>query len=265
MRVFAISDIHVDYRQNAHWVAGLSDFDFQDDILILAGDVSDSVVRLATCFRQLSRKFRLVFFVPGNHDIWVQPGEPCNSLEKFHRVLDLARSHGLVTDARTIGKLHFLPLFTWYDYSFGQPGEFIRLAWMDFRRCIWPAMLDEPRKISDYFLAKNDRYLAEEKPPADAVIITFSHFLPRIDVMPPAIPPHRRDVYPVLGSDRTDQQVRALGANVHIYGHSHVNRCVEIAGVYYINNAFAYPNESRISRKRLVNVFEEIENAGGGG
>ena len=40
-RVFALSDIHTDYEENANWVRALSVSDYQDDILILAGDISD--------------------------------------------------------------------------------------------------------------------------------------------------------------------------------------------------------------------------------
>jgi Icc-related predicted phosphoesterase len=40
MRVFAISDLHVDYADNAKWVAGLSTSQYLDDILVVAGDVS---------------------------------------------------------------------------------------------------------------------------------------------------------------------------------------------------------------------------------
>jgi hypothetical protein len=36
-----------------------------------------------------------------------------------------------------------------------------------------------------------------------------------------------------------------------VYGHSHVNRDVAIDGVTYINNAFGYPRETRITAKAL--------------
>ena len=42
MRIFALSDIHVDFDDNAIWVSSLSAQDFREDLLILAGDVSKS-------------------------------------------------------------------------------------------------------------------------------------------------------------------------------------------------------------------------------
>jgi len=62
MRVFAISDLHVDYKENQTWVAQLSDRDFCDDVLILAGDVSNHTERMTETLGTLRRKFARVFF-----------------------------------------------------------------------------------------------------------------------------------------------------------------------------------------------------------
>src|SRR5882672_3949732 len=71
MRVFALSDLHIDYQVNAKWVADISAFDYRDDVLILAGDVTDKLRLLEWCLSTLARRFRKVLFVPGNHDLWV--------------------------------------------------------------------------------------------------------------------------------------------------------------------------------------------------
>ena len=41
MRVFATSDLHTDYKENFRWLAELSDTEYRDDALIVAGDISD--------------------------------------------------------------------------------------------------------------------------------------------------------------------------------------------------------------------------------
>ena len=53
----------------------LSDNAYQDDILILAGDISDDQTVLRTTFQLMASKFAHVFFVPGNHDLWVRRKE----------------------------------------------------------------------------------------------------------------------------------------------------------------------------------------------
>ena len=55
MRVFALSDIHVDYPENMLWVLQLSDTEYRQDILILAGDVTDDLELLRQVFDSLRR------------------------------------------------------------------------------------------------------------------------------------------------------------------------------------------------------------------
>ncbi len=252
MRVFAISDLHVDYEPNARWVQDLSLVDYQNDVLILAGDVSDRSDRLQACVETLARRFKQVLFVPGNHDLWVRrDGPELDSFGKFQRTNALVHAAGGSTKVFHHGPLSIVPLLGWYDGSFGQPGEELRQAWMDFRACRWPDGY-ESHHTAKAFMSMN-RY---ERQSDDEVIVSYSHFLPRIDVMPERIPLDKRFIYPVLGSAALGEQVKALGSAVHVYGHSHVNRRVELDGTLFINNAYAYPNEAHIARKELVCVYE---------
>ena len=64
-RVFAISDVHVDYPENLQWIENLSETSYQTDVLLLAGDVSDKLPLIKSTLRTLCQKFKEVFFVPG--------------------------------------------------------------------------------------------------------------------------------------------------------------------------------------------------------
>jgi predicted phosphodiesterase len=252
MRVFTVSDIHTDYKENGLWLRSLSNTDYVNDSLILAGDISDSLSRIVNCFEQLTRKFKNVFYVPGNHDLWVRetPQEENNSIDKFYQLLNIAYESGVLTEQKCIDKLKIIPLFSWYDLSFGKLSDKLYTRWMDFSHCRWPENLETPAAQNSFFLQKNDI----EARSADQVVITFSHFLPRIDLMPDYIPHRFRDIYPVLGSPLLDQQIRNLNSKIHIYGHSHVNRIQSVRGIKYINNAFGYPSETRIAAKMLLEV-----------
>ncbi|HEX8617963.1 MAG TPA: metallophosphoesterase [Thermoanaerobaculia bacterium] len=252
MRVFALSDIHIDYDANAKWVGNLSLSEYQDDVLILAGDVTDTLRLLDWCLREFARRFKQVLFVPGNHDLWViRDDRGKNSLQKFEEVCAAVESSGASMQPFRARGVSILPLLSWYDYSFGEPTAELRAMWMDFRACRWPSALKE-RDIAPHFAALNETRVS---PPADK-IITYSHFLPRIDVMPAFISCAGKMLYPILGSDLLDRQVRSLNADIHVYGHSHVNRHVTIDGVTYINNAFGYPSETMIAAKRLKCIYE---------
>ncbi|HET7795385.1 MAG TPA: metallophosphoesterase [Rhizobacter sp.] len=252
MRVFAISDLHVDYEPNAQWVQQLSMGEYLDDVLIVAGDVSDRSARVAACLETLARRFWRVLFIPGNHDLWVRHDAPgLDSFGKFEQLKHLVRNAGASMDVFHHGDLSIVPLLGWYDSSFGEPGEDLRLAWVDYRACRWPEGF-ESHHTAQAFLAMNAYQRQSER----EVIVSYSHFLPRIDVMPDRIPPEKRIIYPVLGSTALGEQVKALKPAVHVYGHSHVNRRIELDGTLYVNNAFAYPHETRIARKELVSVYE---------
>ena len=64
-RVYAISDLHIDYPENLEFVRSWSNDKYRNDVLIVAGDVTDNLQLLETTLRQLKKKFAEVFFVPG--------------------------------------------------------------------------------------------------------------------------------------------------------------------------------------------------------
>ena len=250
MRVFAISDLHVDYEDNANWVRNLPCSEFTKDILIVAGDISDSLKLLDWTLTTLAARFKTVLFVPGNHDLWQHRDKGISSsLDKFEHVRSVATGAGASMSAFRTDGLCILPLLSWYDYSFGQPSDELLQVWMDYRACRWPEhySMDD---VSAYFERQNLPHEAVE----GEFVITFSHFLPRIDVLPAFIPVSRRMLDPILGAARIDRQIRKLNSAIHIYGHSHVNWRTRIDGVSYINNALGYPHETMITSKRLVCV-----------
>lgn len=252
MRVLAISDVHIDYDANARWIAGLSVADYQDDVLILAGDVTDRRRRLDWCLRTLARRFKRMLFVPGNHDLWVIREERSrHSLQKFDDVRAVVEASGASMEPFRKRGVAIVPLLSWYDYSFGEPSEELRSMWMDYRACRWPGGCSDT-DVAAHFAACNRTPARLE----GDTVITFSHFLPRIDVMPDDVPHTQRWLYPILGSARLERQLRRINPHMHVYGHSHINRHVRLDGVSYVNNAFGYPSETRITSKRLMCIHE---------
>lgn len=252
MRVFAVSDLHVDYAQNRAWVHDLSRVDYQQDVLLTAGDLSHEPERVTDAMTALRRRFARVLFVPGNHDLWVRSTDPYDSLERHAALRDTLRDLGVDQDPFVLRGTEFVPLLGWYDFSFGTPGTRLKQVWMDFRRCRWPSGW-EPADIDRAFSELNSKPIG-----ADSTVkrrVTVSHFLPRPDVLPmPAIMSYGW-ILPVLGSWRLEQQLRSWARDqtpqIHIYGHSHVRVDRVLNGIRYINNARGTPNEPRYSPHRL--------------
>jgi len=262
-----VSDIHVDYPQNLEWVLGLDCHEYQADVLLLAGDVSEDMNLLERVLRGCLERFAKVMFVPGNHDLWVRRCTYDCSLAKFGRILELCGELGVATEPFEYEGAEFLPLFSWYDFSFGSMERSLRLGWRDFYACSWPESLPDSHAVTRYFHQLNNGVFEwikarsvhrshESHGLAPNPRITCSHFLPTIELMPSWVPESKRTVYPVLGSVELGAQVRRLAPDIHVYGHSHVNQIIKIDSTHYVNNAFATPRETRIAAKQLRCIYD---------
>ena len=245
MRIFCISDLHVDFNENYKWLRNLSKNEYNNDILLLGGDISHSIKEVDSTFNFLKKYFKDIFFVPGNHDLWVKDRDFDDSMAKFDYIIEMARGYDIKVDYTKYENFSIVPLFGWYDYTFGKPTEELKSIWMDYNYCRWPDNFND-KEITAYFLELNKKLPDIE----ENNIITFSHFLPKIELMPSIIPKEYRVIYPVLGTSFIDDQIRKIGSKIHVYGHSHVNIYEKSDGILYINNAYGYPNEKRISRKQ---------------
>ena len=233
MRLFATSDLHTDYKENFRWLQELSDTDYLQDTLIVAGDISDRLEIIRETLLLLRSKFRKLLFTPGNHELWVR-SEEINSLDKFQRILNLCEELDIATKPLRVDGVWVVPLFSWYDGVF----EPEMRAWADFHFCKWP---DDATPLADYFLRLNKPHLRQY----DAPVITFSHFLPRSDLLPPKEYLKITWLGHVSICAALDAQIRQLNSRVHVCGHTHTTFDVVIDEVRYVQNAVRYPKERR--------------------
>lgn len=244
MRVFATSDLHTDYRENFVWLTQLSDSAYRDDTLIVAGDISDRIEIIRETLLLLRAKFRSVLFTPGNHELWVRNGE-FNSIDKLNEILRLCDDLGITTKPLRLDDLWIVPLFSWYDGVYDPSMN----AWADFHLCKWP---NDAHPLPDYFLRLNEPHLK----PYVAPVITFSHFIPRADLLPP--PEYLRISWLAHVSicKALDDQIRKLESRVHVCGHTHTTLDRVIDNVRYVQNAVRYPKERRTESFPIKLVWE---------
>lgn len=212
-RLWSISDVHVDYKENWEHLQQLSDTQYQQDLLILAGDATDDLDKLAQLFVCLASKFETVSFVPGNHELWLRSSEAINrieskplignqaksavntSVDKFHAICALAEQHSVTTRPIRFGHdsqgVWVVPLFSWYDgpdqsehsLYLEKKGVEDRTAemWSDFHLTKWPATITQGKiSPSEFFSSLNHSVCAQT---FDAPVVSFSHFLPRQELM----------------------------------------------------------------------------------
>jgi len=121
-------------------------------------------------------------------------------------------------------------------------------AWVDFHLCKWP---DNIQSLPDHFLSLNEPHLRSY----DAHVITFSHFIPRAELLPP--PEYMRFSWlpHVSICSALDTQIRQLNSTVHVCGHTHTTIDTVIDGVRYIQNAVRYPKERRFESSAVKLIW----------
>jgi hypothetical protein len=239
MRLFATSDLHADFKENFRLLEELPATAYRDDALIVAGDISDRFEIIRDTLLLLRSKFRHVLFTPGNHELWVR-GVEFDSIEKFQRVLKLCDEMHVTTKPLRLDTFWVVPLFSWYDGVFEPEMKdeqaVAQRSWADFHFCKWP---EEARPLADYFLRLNEPHLK----PYDAPVVTFSHFIPRSDLLPPKEYLRITWLSNVSICAALDDQIRALKSKVHVCGHTHTTIDRVLDGVRYVQNAVRYPRE----------------------
>ncbi|KAH3763589.1 ser/thr phosphatase family protein [Pelomyxa schiedti] len=240
--------------------------------LLVAGDVTHDLVGLETCMRDLIHIFEHVFFVPGNHELWMREGDTQRglhtSIDKFHEILRLCSSIGVHTSPQIVNGVHIFPLFSWYDlpgseHTLFAPNPALDSSedvWSDTHLCKWPSEMEKHSR-SKYFIDQNQpnlNNLCTSYP-----IVTMSHFFSCKELMrlhteitmqrylarvgkgyvPPASTFARPNFSVCAGTTLLDPIIQKLRPKLHIFGHSHRPLEVQIDGITYINYPLGYPQE----------------------
>lgn len=276
VRVWALSDVHFDQIGSPEWCKSLSSSFFRDDVLMLAGNVAGSLQKLKFGLTVLKSKFRRVFYVPGNTDLWVRKwtikdiikGEKVedelkifgDSLSKFLEVLHVCDEIGVeTTPAEIAAGLFVVPLMSWYSRDF-VPREIQKAnaaaTDVDTKVTIdqwirWPFPCDSDDAWK-FFMRMNEPALRatlvgkaayEQFCDQPAVVLTMTHFLTRpelkIDWTVPGI-------WDYVGCDGLDEQIRTISTDVHVYGRACKGaKVTERDGVSYVHNYIGKTDEHR--------------------
>eukprot|EP00884_Botryococcus_braunii_P009223 jgi/Botrbrau1/18301/Bobra.0179s0030.1 len=259
MRIWAVSDIHTDYKENLDWCQELDQTEYKDDVLILAGDVTDNVEKFRRTLESLKSAFKHVFFVPGNHDLWVREPEKqsYDSLGKMDVLNRICAELGVETKPRQVDGVWIVPILSWYHASFDQEPDIagalkIEKIMVDFRLCRWPEAVQSGRDtaVAEYFDCLNEpilSHLAEMREGVDhpEPLISFSHYLPLQGLLPEKRMLYQPNLAKAVGSDFLFRRIQELRPLAHVFGHTHFAWDTNIQGVRYLQWPLAYPRERR--------------------
>lgn len=103
-KLYAIADLHLSYKANCEALALLPPH--PEDSLIIAGDVGESLDHLRLAFSATKARFRHVWWVPGNHELYTLPHSPASGRDEDRTKAPQARGHGKYMECVEVAREH---------------------------------------------------------------------------------------------------------------------------------------------------------------
>ena len=268
MKLYAISDLHLNYKENRTGLAELPAH--SDDWLILAGDIGELDSHYYYAFSVLTALFDKIFWVPGNHDLWSSPSEK-NGLEgeaKYRHLVALCREYGVITPEDPyvewpgIDNCFIVPMFLLYDYSF-RPENISKDDALQWARSSGILCKDEYylrttpyTSISDWCNVRYDYTLScLKKLPKEASLVLVNHFPLNDSPLERLVNIPRFSIW--CGTKRTQDWHTRFNIKRVVYGHLHIRATDQQDGIIFDEVSLGYPRHWTQS-KGIEHYLREI-------
>jgi len=264
MKLFAISDLHLDYQVNREAIQSLPSQ--PEDWVILAGDISSKLEHLQFALEVFCARFAKVFWVPGNHDLWKSNGY--RGVEKYEQLIETCRQYGVLTpedpyELAVIQGQEYLiaPLFLLYDYSF-RPADISEEQAIDWAKesgilCTDEAQLDpfpygSKKEWCHARIDYTEQRLSEVG--KDIPLILINHFPMRNDL----IRLYRIPRFSIwCGTTKTEDWHRRFPVSTVITGHLHMRATDYRDRVRFEEVSLGYPKHWK-PEKGILHYLREI-------
>ncbi|KAF2763099.1 metallophosphoesteras-like protein [Pseudovirgaria hyperparasitica] len=272
MKLYALGDIHLSYKANIEALQELEPH--PEDAMILCGDVGESAEHLEIAFKAATQNFKLVFWVPGNHELYSLPSSSkLRGEAKYKECVWIARKYGILTPEDDFyrwdgegGPAIICPIFTLYDYSF-RPAHISRenaVKWAEEADTVATdefLLHPDPHPTRDAWcealVAKFEDKL-EEAAAEGVPLIIINHWPLRQDLV--YIPRAPRFII-WCGTTKTENWHTRFNAKVVVSGHLHVPRTDWKSGVRFEECSLGYPRQweqVKASGKDVNDLIREI-------
>ena len=252
MRLYALGDLHVGHPENLTALRQLGHH--PGDWLVLVGDVGETPEQFRQALDIVTPRFAQVAWVPGNHELYVTPKDPCQlrGQARYLHFCEEARGYGALTPEDPWVQLplpgpvrRLVLMFLGFDYSWGPPG------WTPEQVVAWAR--------EENLVATDERYLHPDPWPdraswCAARIQSTEERLRHLDPSERLVMvnhwPLRRDLVrlfrlprflPWCGTAKTEDWHARYPVDVVLHGHLHMRATDWRAGVRFEEVAIGYP------------------------
>lgn len=287
MKFDLISDFHVEMNDKNKNHGGPVhypwDEDIQSDVLVIAGDTSNSPIKSILVLMEAATYYKHVIFVDGNHEHYsgYQSGTSVDHNMNFLEVF--AKNTSSVTYLRGTNRFRyndvvFLGANGWYDWEAAplHSREEQHAFWksdMNDSRCILFGPNGYPDKLADQqsdAIASQVREFQNDQSVREIVLVT--HTVPVVE----GLRSHTDQYGHLNGSYCNTKMQRVLDADSNskistwVFGHTHDFRDFYKSGVRFVSNPRGYRGERRDgiqfdgvkqidTEDRRISAFGEIE------
>jgi Icc-related predicted phosphoesterase len=247
MRIALTSDLHVEHHPEVVPLIVERTRALAVDVLVVAGDVSHDLGRLAEALAALKQAAPRLVFVPGNHDLWCSPGTPSSSARYEEAIPALCARAGVDALGHApveIGGVAFVGVTGWYDFSLRnreldgtftlddyRRGAWGRLRWNDQSRVTWTdeeGQLLDAQAICDQQVASLERQLSEV---GDRPTVAVTHHLPFAELVTSMGELPWDFINGFMGAARLGEAMRrAPNVRLACAGHTHFRKRASIEG-----------------------------------
>ena len=219
------------------------------DVFVLAGDVAEYNIYTIIVLEELSKHYKKVFFVFGNHDMYLlstnQKKKYQDSYGRINEVIDYFKDNDNVyvlnRDIIEYNGFRIAGFSNWYTLE-NTMDEFFFLNDSNDSRCIYPKTIYENQQRHYY-----DKVFYDSLNEKDIDLI-ISH-----------VPPiHFKSDRHEPNGCYYNKSIKEIHTKHWICGHQHVPSVVEIGDITVYNNAWGYPGEIKEPKLRTMKIVKNV-------
>lgn len=241
MKIQIISDLHLEFYSTKRALELINSIPVEADYLFIAGDLIylRDKVKSEEVFSLISSRWKIIFYVPGNHEFWGLKEAPLDYLSNF-----ISQWSNIVyLDGTQVYKLEGKEILGHTLWFPDDPLNFVYARDMnDF--C-------EIKNFTSWVYLENQRAVDFFDKNLNSNSIVLTHHLPSYYLVDKEYKNSNLNRFFVT---ELSEMIRVFEPCLWIYGHTHKSKEIKLFNTLCLNTAYGYPHEFKSTRYKILEV-----------